>query len=81
MRARRRCRSRWSRSNPKAVVVGDCGRVKSHGADAVPGSIQTAAAWSWRLLLIGLGVTAALYLLAMFKLIVVPVALGDKGLT
>ena len=63
-------------ADPKAVVVGDCGRVKSHGADAVPGSIQTAAAWSWRLLLIGLGVTAALYLLAMFKLIVVPVALG-----
>ena len=60
----------------KAVVVGDCGRVKAHGADAVPGSIQTAAAWSWRVLLIGLAVTASVYVLGMFQLIVVPVALS-----
>lgn len=49
---------------------------RPHGADAVPPSIQTAAAWSWRLLLIGALVTAAFYVTTLFKVIVVPVAIA-----
>ncbi|KZM36976.1 AI-2E family transporter [Oerskovia enterophila] len=49
---------------------------KPFGADAVPPSIQTAAAWSWRLLLIGALVTASLYVTGLFKVIVVPVAIA-----
>ena len=49
---------------------------KPHGADAVPPSIRTAAAWSWRVLLIGALVTASLYVTALFKVIVVPVAIA-----
>ncbi|MBD7979353.1 AI-2E family transporter [Oerskovia merdavium] len=49
---------------------------KPFGAEAVPPSIQTAAAWSWRLLLIGALVAASLYVTALFKVIVVPVAIA-----
>lgn len=43
---------------------------------AVPRSIQSAAAWSWRLIIIGLAVTGGLFLLAKFNLIIIAVAIG-----
>ncbi|QAY61999.1 AI-2E family transporter [Xylanimonas allomyrinae] len=46
------------------------------GAHPVPGSVRAAAAWSWRLLLIGLLVAAVLWLLSQLKTIVVPVAVA-----
>lgn len=46
------------------------------GAATVSPSIQAAAAWSWRLILIAAGVVVLLYLMAKFSLIVVPVAIG-----
>ena len=52
------------------------GSTKLFGAASVPPSIQSAAAWSWRLIIIGLAVTGGLYLLTTFNLIVVPVAVG-----
>ncbi|WP_423463165.1 AI-2E family transporter [Promicromonospora sp. MS192] len=42
----------------------------------VPPAIRAAAAWSWRMLLIGAFVAAALWLLALLKTIVVPVAVA-----
>ncbi len=49
---------------------------KASGSATVPFSIQSAAAWSWRLILIGLAIAGGLFLLAKFTLIVVPVAIG-----
>ncbi|WP_318243761.1 AI-2E family transporter [Oerskovia gallyi] len=60
----------------KAAVGAGLRDGKPHGAAAVPPSIQTAAAWSWRLLLIGALVTASLYVTGLFKVIVVPVAIA-----
>jgi len=60
----------------KQAVGGSMRDGRPHGADAVPPSIQTAAAWSWRLLLIGALVTAGFYVTALFKVIVVPVAIA-----
>jgi predicted PurR-regulated permease PerM len=42
----------------------------------VPDSVRSAAAWSWRLLLIGLTVAAALWLVTQLKVIVVPIAVA-----
>ncbi len=46
------------------------------GSATVPPIIQSAAAWSWRLVLIGLAITGGLYIVGKFTLIVVPVAIG-----
>ncbi|PUB22173.1 putative PurR-regulated permease PerM [Promicromonospora sp. AC04] len=46
------------------------------GSGAVPPAIRAAAAWSWRMLLIGAFIAAALWLLALLKTIVVPVAVA-----
>ena len=43
---------------------------------SVPPAIRAAAAWSWRMLLIGAFIAAALWLLALLKTIVVPVAVA-----
>ncbi|HEV6953895.1 MAG TPA: AI-2E family transporter [Promicromonospora sp.] len=43
---------------------------------AVPPAIRAAASWSWRMLLIGAFVAATLWLLALLKTIVVPVAVA-----
>lgn len=43
---------------------------------AVPPAIRAAASWSWRMLLIGAFVAAVLWLLALLKTIVVPVAVA-----
>ncbi|WP_245605863.1 AI-2E family transporter [Promicromonospora kroppenstedtii] len=43
---------------------------------AVPPAIRAAASWSWRMLLIGAFIAAALWLLALLKTIVVPVAVA-----
>ncbi|MFI2365923.1 AI-2E family transporter [Promicromonospora sp. NPDC019610] len=43
---------------------------------AVPPAIRAAASWSWRMLLIGAFVAAILWLLALLKTIVVPVAVA-----
>lgn len=42
-------------------------------ADAVPWAVRVAAAWSWRIVLIGVVVTGLLYLLARFRLVTLPV--------
>ncbi|MCB7137111.1 AI-2E family transporter [Cellulosimicrobium marinum] len=46
------------------------------GAAAVPDSVRAAAAWSWRLLLIGALVAASLWLVTQLKVIVVPIAVA-----
>ncbi|UKJ65588.1 AI-2E family transporter [Cellulosimicrobium cellulans] len=46
------------------------------GAAAVPDSVRSAAAWSWRLLLIGLTIAAGLWLVTQLKVIVVPIAVA-----
>ena len=43
---------------------------------AVPPAIRAAASWSWRILLIGAFVAAALWLLTLLKTIVIPVAVA-----
>jgi predicted PurR-regulated permease PerM len=43
---------------------------------AVPPAIQAAASWSWRMLLIGAFVAAALWLITLLKTIVIPVAVA-----
>ncbi|WP_369369686.1 AI-2E family transporter [Promicromonospora sp. Populi] len=48
----------------------------SDEAGAVPPAIRAAASWSWRILLIGAFVAAALWLLALLKTIVIPVAVA-----
>lgn len=45
-------------------------------ADSVPRSVQVTAAWSWRLLLIAAALAASLWLIAVLKVIVVPVAIA-----
>ena len=45
-------------------------------AGAVPPAIRAAASWSWRILLIGAFVAATLWLLALLKTIVIPVAVA-----
>lgn len=46
------------------------------GADAVAGSVRTAAAWSWRFLAIALGLALLFWLISYFKVIVIPVAIA-----
>ena len=43
---------------------------------AVPPAIRAAASWSWRILLIGAFIAAALWLLTLLKTIVIPVAVA-----
>ncbi|MFD2793310.1 AI-2E family transporter [Promicromonospora vindobonensis] len=43
---------------------------------AVPPAIRAAASWSWRMLLIGAFIAAALWLLTLLKTIVIPVAVA-----
>ena len=46
------------------------------GSGSVPGSVRAAAAWSWRLLLIGAAIAAGLWVVAQLKVIVVPIAVA-----
>ncbi|WP_315096339.1 AI-2E family transporter [uncultured Cellulomonas sp.] len=46
------------------------------GGPPVPPSVQNAAAWSWRLLLIGAGLAVLLWLLSQLKVVVVPIAVA-----
>lgn len=46
------------------------------GNGSVPGSVRAAAAWSWRLLLIGAAIAAGLWVVAQLKVIVVPIAVA-----
>ncbi|MCA5892827.1 AI-2E family transporter [Isoptericola sp. NEAU-Y5] len=48
----------------------------SSGEETVPRSVRAAAGWSWRLLLIAAAVAGVLWLLAVLKTIVVPVAIA-----
>lgn len=41
--------------------------------DAVPWPMRVAAAWSWRIVLVGIVITGLLYLLAKFRLITLPI--------
>ena len=45
-------------------------------ADAVTGSVQSAAAWSWRFLAIALALAVVFWLISYFKVIVIPVAIA-----
>lgn len=55
---------------PDPVPTGD------GGAGSVPASVRAAAAWSWRLLLIGAAIAAGLWVVAQLKVIVVPIAVA-----
>ncbi|WP_308199828.1 AI-2E family transporter [Isoptericola croceus] len=46
------------------------------GREMVPASVRGAAAWSWRLLIIAVGVAGLLWVLAQLKTIAVPVAVA-----
>ncbi|PFG44140.1 putative PurR-regulated permease PerM [Isoptericola jiangsuensis] len=46
------------------------------GADTVPLSVRSAAAWSWRLLLVAAGIGAIVWVLGQLKTIAVPVAIA-----
>ena len=46
------------------------------GSGSVPPAIRAAASWSWRMLLIGAFIAAALYLITLLKTIVIPVAVA-----
>lgn len=46
------------------------------GAESIPPSVKAAAAWSWRLLLIGTAVAAVLWVMGQLKTIIVPVAVA-----
>lgn len=46
------------------------------GAAAVPDAVRSAAAWSWRLLLIGAAIAAGLWVVTQLKVIVVPIAVA-----
>ncbi|WP_246012157.1 AI-2E family transporter [Myceligenerans xiligouense] len=46
------------------------------GATTVPRTIREAAAWSWRILLVGAALAAIVWLLASLRVIVVPVAVA-----
>ncbi|SDC91895.1 Predicted PurR-regulated permease PerM [Sanguibacter gelidistatuariae] len=46
------------------------------GADAVAGSVRSAAAWAWRFLAIALGLAVVFSIIAYLKVIVVPVAIA-----
>lgn len=46
---------------------------RRHPAEAVPWPMRVAAAWCWRVVLVGVVVTGLLYLLWMFRLIAFPV--------
>ncbi|WP_454859872.1 AI-2E family transporter [Promicromonospora soli] len=46
------------------------------GSGAVPPAIRAAASWSWRMLLIGAFIAAALYLITLLKTIFIPVAVA-----
>uniref|UniRef100_UPI003BA84E57 AI-2E family transporter n=1 Tax=Cellulomonas sp. TaxID=40001 RepID=UPI003BA84E57 len=52
------------------------GTVKPVGDQAVPSSVRNAAAWSWRLLLIGAALAVLLWLLSELKVVVVPIAVA-----
>jgi predicted PurR-regulated permease PerM len=49
---------------------------KPSGDQAVPPSVRNAAAWSWRLLLIGAALAVLLWLLSELKVVVVPIAVA-----
>ena len=49
---------------------------KPVGDQAVPPSVRNAAAWSWRLLLIGAALAVLLWLLSELKVVVVPIAVA-----
>ncbi len=51
-------------------------RPQYSGAESVPPSIKAAAAWSWRLLLIGAAVAAVLWVGSRLQTILVPVAIA-----
>jgi predicted PurR-regulated permease PerM len=53
----------------------DRGGVTS-SSDAVPSAVRVAAAWSWRVLLVVATMAVGVYLVTIFKVIVVPVALA-----
>lgn len=65
---------------PVTVVPPTVGRMSPeqvpHGADAVPRSVRAAAAWSWRLLLIGALIAAGGWLFSQMRTIIVPVAVA-----
>lgn len=46
------------------------------GADAVAGSVQSAAAWSWRFVAIAVALALVFSLISFFKVIVIPVAIA-----
>lgn len=46
------------------------------GDDAVPASLRAAAGWTWRILVLALGVVALLKLMARFQVLVVPVLIA-----
>lgn len=46
------------------------------GADAVAPSVRSAAAWSWRFLTIAAGLALVFWLISIFKVIVIPVAIA-----
>ncbi|WP_350308841.1 AI-2E family transporter [Sanguibacter hominis] len=45
-------------------------------ADTIPPVIQSAAAWTWRLLVVGLGVAAAIWLVKTFSPLLIPIAVA-----
>ena len=45
-------------------------------ADSIPPVIQSAAAWTWRLLVVGLGVAAAIWLVKTFSPLLIPIAVA-----
>lgn len=51
-------------------------RPREYGDAAVPAGIQTAAAWSWRFLLIVAAIGAAVYLLVELSVVVIPVVVA-----
>ncbi len=59
---------------PSSPVDDDAG-VRSEG-QGVPPSVRSAAAWSWRLLLIGAVLAVLLWLLSELKVVVVPIAIA-----
>ena len=56
-------------SSPTTTPPGD-------ESGAVPPAIRAAASWSWRMLLIGAAIAAALWLITLLKTIVIPVAVA-----
>jgi len=63
------------------AVVEVSGRPVARGSefravDNIPPVIQSAAAWTWRLLLIGLGVAAAIWLVGTFSPLLIPLSIA-----